>query len=92
MMTRLADLIILVDTAYDEYEKFHKYLDNLTDDISQGLFTSKAMWVMGFHPEGDDNDNLEGENFEPLIEEEYGSYLCTETNCNYKSQQKKLRN
>jgi len=66
------DLIILVDTAYDEYEKFHKYLDKLNDDIAQGLFTSKDMWVMGFHPEGDDNDNLEGENFEPLTEEEYG--------------------
>ena len=66
------DLIILVDTAYDEYEKFHEYLDELNDDISQGLFTSKDMWIMGFHPEGEDNDNLEGEDFEPLTEDEYG--------------------
>ena len=66
------DLIILVDTSYDEYEKFHKYLDKLNDDISQGLFTSKDMWVMGFHPDEDDNEILEGENFEPLTEEEYG--------------------
>ena len=27
---------------------------------------------MGFHPDGDGNDNLEEENFEPLVEDEYG--------------------
>ena len=66
------DLIILVDTAYDDYEKFHEYLEQLNDAISQGFFIDKDMWLMGFHPEGDDNDNLEGESFEPLVEEEYG--------------------
>ena len=66
------DLVILVDTAYDDYEKFHEYIEQLNDAISQGFFIDKDIWLMGFHPEGDENDNLEGESFEPLVEEEYG--------------------
>ena len=65
------DLIILIDLKYDENEMFHNYLSLINKMIHQGMFSTKDMWVMGFHPDDDINELIDDGSFEEVVSEEY---------------------
>ena len=66
------DVAVLVDLSYEnDAEKFHQYLVDLNEAISNGFFIQKDIWVMGFHPDDDANEIIDDGTFEPLIETEY---------------------
>ena len=65
------DLVIIVDKSYQKVDRFHEYLDELNEVISNGMFIQKDIWLMGFHPEDDPNEYLDHETFEELVEDEY---------------------
>ncbi len=64
------DVVILVDNCYEDIEEFYEILDSLNEDLSNGVFNTKDMFLMGFHPESDDNDLLDDE-IEMTDEESY---------------------
>ena len=66
------DVTILVDLDYEkDSEKFHQYLVDLNEAISNGFFIQKDVWVMGFHPDDSVNEAIDDGTFEPLVETEY---------------------
>ena len=66
------DVTILVDLDYEkDSEKFHQYLVDLNEAVSEGFFLQKDIWVMGFHPNDDANETIDDGTFEPLVETEY---------------------
>ena len=66
------DVIILVDLAYEkDPKKFHEYLLDLNKAVSREVFIQKDIWIMGFHPEDDPNENIDDGTFEPSVDMEY---------------------
>lgn len=66
------DLAVIVDLSNNkDSETFHGYLDDLNTVISQGMFIDRDIWLMGFHPDDDENDFVEDIVFEPLTDIEY---------------------
>ena len=64
------DVVILVDSCYEDFKEFYEILDSINEDLSNGVFSTKDMFLMGFHPESDDNDLLDDE-IEMTDEEPY---------------------
>jgi len=64
------EVIILVDHDFFEFDAFYEFLDNMNESISKGKHSTKDMFLMGFHPESDDNDLLDDE-IEMTDEEPY---------------------
>ena len=66
------DVVILVDLIYEKSsKKFHEYLWDLNKAISEGFFIQKDMWVMGFHPDDEPNEDIDDGSFEPEVDTEY---------------------
>jgi len=66
------EVIILVDLAYEEDpEKFHDYLVDLNEAISEQMFIDEDIWVMGFHPDDETNETIDDGTFEPIVQQEY---------------------
>jgi hypothetical protein len=65
------DLVILIDLDYEDNESFHNYLNLINQMINQNMFTTKDMWVMGFHPDDDVNELIDDGSFEEVVNEEY---------------------
>jgi hypothetical protein len=66
------DIVIIVDPhPTSDTEKFHSYLDNLNDVISEGMFIDRDIWLMGFHPDDEASDFVEDVNFEPVTNVRY---------------------
>lgn len=66
------EVIILVDLAYEEDpEKFHDYLVDLNEAISEKMFIDEDIWVMGFHPADETNETIDDGSFEPIVQQEY---------------------
>lgn len=66
------DVVLLVETVFrEDPDAYHQYLDDLNDAISEGFFIDRDMWVMGFHPSDDPDEQLDSGTFHPLVEEEY---------------------
>ena len=66
------DLVIIVDTDFIKREdRFHKYHDIINKRISENLYKDKDLWVMGFHPDDDEQELLDSEDFEPETDTEY---------------------
>jgi hypothetical protein len=66
------DLAIIVDLADKKSaEDFHEYLYDLNTVISEGMFIDRDIWLMGFHPEDEENEFVEDIDFEPLTDTEY---------------------
>ena len=66
------DLVIIVDTDFIKREdRFHKYHDIINKRISENLYKDKDLWVMGFHPDDDEQELLDSEDFEPETDIEY---------------------
>ena len=51
-------------------KEFHEYIDNLNEVIANGFFIQKDIWLMGFHPE-EEQELVFEENFEPLTDTVY---------------------
>ena len=64
------EVIILVDHCYPELDDMYAFLDDMNKDIAEGVFVTKDMFLMGFHPEAEDNDLLDDE-IEMTDEEPY---------------------
>ena len=59
------DLCILVDLKYEEDpDDFHYYLDRVNEAIADGIFIDRDIWVMGFHPDDDVDEEVFDPNFE----------------------------
>jgi len=66
------EVIILVDLAYEkDPEKFHDYLVDLNEAISEQMFIDEDIWVMGFHPDDETNETIDDGSFEPIVQQEY---------------------
>ncbi len=65
------DVVILVDLAYEKSDHFHDYIESINDAVSSGIFIDKNLWVMGFHPDDESNENIDDGSFEPLTEVQY---------------------
>jgi len=66
------DVVVLVDLKYErDSEKFHNYLVDLNEAISEKFFIQDDIWVMGFHPADETNETIDDGSFEPLIQQEY---------------------
>ena len=59
------DLCILVDLKYEkDPDDFHYYLDRVNEAIADGIFIDRDIWVMGFHPDDDVDEEVFDPNFE----------------------------
>ena len=58
------DVVILIDFCPLPIDEMDSYLNMLNDMISEGIFINKDMFLMGFHPDDEDNDFLDDEDFE----------------------------
>ena len=66
------DLTIVIDFKFEEDpDDFHLFLDEMNDRISDGEFSDKDIWVMGFHPYDEESEFLEEVDFDPHTETEY---------------------
>ena len=66
------DLVIIVDTAFIKREdRFHKYHDIINQRISENMYKDRDLWIMGFHPDDDEQELLDSEEFEPETDVEY---------------------
>lgn len=82
------DLVIVVDLAYRKNaDDFHNYLEQLNEAISAGFFVDRDMWLMGFHPNDDENDYLDETTFEQLVSDEYAMIFIQRLSKVYKSSQ-----
>lgn len=53
------DVIILIDFSPMDLDEMDLFLDDLNQDISNGKYNTKDMYLMGFHPEDESNELLE---------------------------------
>jgi hypothetical protein len=68
----LKDLVIIADTEFiKDNDEFHQFVDNVNKAIADNVFRNRDMWVMGFHPDDDEQELLDSEAFEPEIDTEY---------------------
>ena len=64
------EVVILVDHCYPELDDMYAFLDDMNKDIADGVFATKDMFLMGFHPDAEDNDLLD-DKIEMTDEEPY---------------------
>jgi hypothetical protein len=65
------DVVILVDFNYLPLNEMDEYLNLLNDAISEGMFINKDMFLMGFHPDDEDNELLDDTEFDSTIDQPY---------------------
>jgi len=67
------DVVLLIDFEVSESsEDFHRYLDIFNDALAAGVFIDRDIWVMGFHPEDDgEEETFNHDSFEALIDDVY---------------------
>ncbi len=65
------DVIILIDFCFLPLNEMDRYLNLLNKAISDGIFINKDMFLMGFHPDDDDNELLEEADFDSTIDVPY---------------------
>lgn len=53
------DVVILVDFFPMDLDEMDIFLDDLNQDISQGKYNTKDLYLMGFHPEDENNELLD---------------------------------
>ncbi len=69
--TDVYDLVIIADTCYKPLEEFHNYIDRLNEVIAEGFFIQKNIWLMGFHPDEEQEEAVFEGGFEPLTDTRY---------------------
>lgn len=65
------DVVILIDFDYLPLDEMDAYLNLLNEAISNGIFINRDMFLMGFHPEDDDNELLDDNEFDSTIDTPY---------------------
>ena len=66
------DVVLIVDTFYNrDSDTFHKEIDDLNEQISNGMFFQNDIWLVGFHPDDDANDFVDDGTFEPHVNTPY---------------------
>lgn len=67
------DVVLLVDLVFPEDSAdFHAYLEAFNDAVAEGVFLDRDIWVMGFHPDDDAQEEaFDQEAFEPLVDDLY---------------------
>ena len=69
--TDVYDLVIIADTCYKPLEEFHNYIDRLNEVIAEGFFIQKNIWLMGFHPDEEQEEAVFEGGVEPLTDTRY---------------------
>ena len=69
--TDVYDLVIIADTCYKPLEEFNNYIDRLNEVIAEGFFIQKNIWLMGFHPDEEQEESVFEGGFEPLTDTRY---------------------
>ena len=54
------EVLILIDFFPMDLDELDIFLDDLNQDISQGKYNTKDMYLLGFHPEDESNELLDG--------------------------------
>ena len=66
------DVILYVQFEFvEEPQEFHDYLAALNQAISMGIFIQKDLWVMGFHPDDEQDEEVFDQTFPHLVEDLY---------------------
>lgn len=67
------DVVLLIDFVFPEdTEDFHDYLDTFNDAVANGVFLDRDIWVMGFHPDDDAQEEaFDQESFDHLVDDLY---------------------
>ena len=65
------DVVVLIDFSPLPLDELDQYLDKLNDAIAEGFFINRDMFLMGFHPDDDENEFLDDEDFIWTVEESY---------------------
>ena len=65
------DLIIVIDTCFEDNDTFHNNLTNLNTLIHDNKFNQRDIWLMGFHPDDDVNELIDDGSFDEIVSEEY---------------------
>jgi len=68
------DVVILIDFCPLPIDEMDRYLNMLNDMISEGVLINKDMFLMGFHPDDEDNDFLDDTDFESATSTSEVSY------------------
>ena len=65
------DVVLLVDLFYPHSKVFHQKLEQVNEDIAEGSFKDKDIWVMGFHPEDEPNELIDDGTFDQQVDTLY---------------------
>ena len=65
------DVVLLVDLFYSHSKVFHQKLEQVNEDIAEGGFIDKDIWVMGFHPEDEPNELIDDGTFDQQVDTLY---------------------
>ena len=65
------DVVLLVDLFYPHSKSFHQKLEQVNEDIAEGGFIDKDIWVMGFHPEDEPNELIDDGTFDQQVDTLY---------------------
>lgn len=66
------DVILLIDFSYKkDPQVFEEFVSDLNDAIAEGIFGQKDLWLMGFHPDDDEDELLDDGSFSPVVGEKY---------------------
>ena len=66
---------IVIDLDYEEdSDTFHDHVEALNYAISDGVFNDKDLWIMGSHPDDDQNESFDTDEFEQLNDISYAMY------------------
>jgi len=70
------ELLIISDIAYiKDEDEFHQFVDSINKAIADNVFRDRDMWVMGFHPEDEENELIEDGEYEPQSEINYALFF-----------------
>lgn len=64
------DVVVLIDFDYPDIDDLYDLMAKYNDDLSEGKYKTKDMFLMGFHPEADSNEMLE-DSFEMTEDNSY---------------------
>ena len=65
------DVVVLIDFAPLSLDELDEYLDKMNNAIAEGLFINRDMFLMGFHPDDDENEFLDDEDFISTVDTSY---------------------
>ena len=69
------DVVVVVDLAYEPADEFHENVNTLNENIAEGMFIQKDLWLMGFHPDDDAVGSIDNGTFKGVNDVRYAMYF-----------------